>query len=456
MFTSENRIFRKSQAQLKHRFERAMLDIVKHIPKANRYQKEAINMPPPARHAALHVLWDLLGTQKIDDISASEIIQLSQIGRSTFYRTFGNKYDCLLCLLREKAQGSGFFDFATPLSRENVATLFEKLQQDKDRFRHALSSSEQPSPYAELIATHTVKVKAFANSQNIEYDNDLIDTQCMIYAYGTFELLRIFVKNDPSESLEEICNDHWEMLLAFCQAIDISKDAQSRETSAPRKENGQDGSISRHLRTVKPAYSSPIKNSIWTTCKNLLLTKGIDEIKTSEIISKSAVGRSTFYRNFSDKYDAVNYGFARLYHQCFLSPSASHAEAPAIAASIQHLLTTLEAERSLALHAFSSTSSHGLKDFTSDYFLKTVSGGVSDRVGSKTLINWSESTVCAYVKGIVDFLIEWIRYPSPSIEIVANSLASMVASNTFSKKSADQKDCMEKESHRLGDGVTTK
>ena len=59
----------------------------------------------------------------------------------------------------------------------------------------------------------------------------------------------------------------------------------------------------------KLSYNNYIKNYIIEALLILLKTKPYSEISVKEIVSKAGVGRATFYRNFKDKDDVLDYKF---------------------------------------------------------------------------------------------------------------------------------------------------
>lgn len=172
-----------------------------------------------------------------------------------------------------------------------------------------------------------------------------------------------------------------------------------------------------------------IENSIWNACYDLLAARRICEIRTSEIIAKAAVSRSTFYRKFPDKYDVVNYGFRLTYDQCFTFCSAPRAFSKP---QIQCLLNELGERRAVVLNAFDSDSPNCLRTFTICYWEKIIMNDLRRFGARKDELARYEPVLKVYLGGIVDYVIDWVYFPSSSASSAAAAMVSLIPVGEFS------------------------
>ena len=59
------------------------------------------------------------------------------------------------------------------------------------------------------------------------------------------------------------------------------------------------------------------RNRFIDSLKQLMEKKPLDKITVKEIVETSGMTRQTFYRNFKDKYDLVNWHFSQLADRSF-------------------------------------------------------------------------------------------------------------------------------------------
>ena len=63
--------------------------------------------------------------------------------------------------------------------------------------------------------------------------------------------------------------------------------------------------------------SEKTRNKFVASMKKLMEAKPLDKITVKEIVENSEMTRQTFYRNFKDKYDLVNWHFEQLADKSF-------------------------------------------------------------------------------------------------------------------------------------------
>ncbi|WP_139652534.1 hypothetical protein [Raoultibacter phocaeensis] len=171
-----------------------------------------------------------------------------------------------------------------------------------------------------------------------------------------------------------------------------------------------------------------IQSSIWSACSDYLSVRTIEEIRTSEIISKAAVGRSTFYRKFRDKYEVVNFGFKAIYDTCFFSRSTRFAFTEL---SFLRLLIELSKRRTVVLNAVASNTQSNLRRFTVTYFRGVVVHDLSRAGICKKVLESHETVLEIYLVGIVDYLFDWIALPTSAIDNTAAAVVSLMPIDFF-------------------------
>ena len=67
-----------------------------------------------------------------------------------------------------------------------------------------------------------------------------------------------------------------------------------------------------------------IKYRLAESIKGLMETTPLDKITVKEIVSQAHTTRQTFYRNFKDKYDLVNWYFDKLAQKSFKQMGVSY------------------------------------------------------------------------------------------------------------------------------------
>ncbi|MCC8060080.1 MAG: TetR/AcrR family transcriptional regulator [Clostridiales bacterium] len=112
---------------------------------------------------------------------------------------------------------------------------------------------------------------------------------------------------------------------------------------------------------------TPAKERIIQALEELLLRRDLDDIYVSDIVRASGISRKTFYRNFQDKYDLVNYYFYHFYLYSFdqITEGAEWEDA------LHTYLSICEKKAPILIHAYGSKDANCLKNYDVEMTEKT-------------------------------------------------------------------------------------
>lgn len=92
--------------------------------------------------------------------------------------------------------------------------------------------------------------------------------------------------------------------------------------------------------------------------KECMKTTPVDKITVKDIVEGAGVARQTFYRNFLDKYDLINWYFDKLVLSCFEEIGVSHT----VEESLTQKLKFIREEKAFFMGAFRSDDHNSLKE----------------------------------------------------------------------------------------------
>lgn len=136
--------------------------------------------------------------------------------------------------------------------------------------------------------------------------------------------------------------------------------------------------------------------------KELMKTKSLDKISVSSICKKSNLTRQTFYRNFKDKYDLVNWYFQQLCDKSFLLMGVQLTLHEALCEKF----TFIENEKIFFSQAFKSDDYNNLKN----YDFKMIYEFYENAIVKQTHKPLSEDIAFLlemYCKGSIDMTSKW-------------------------------------------------
>lgn len=138
--------------------------------------------------------------------------------------------------------------------------------------------------------------------------------------------------------------------------------------------------------------------------KALMETTPLDKITVKEIVSGCGMTRQTFYRNFLDKYDLVNWYFERLAQRSFKQMGVSLTLREGLLEKFQFL----QAEKSFFTQAFRSNDSNSLIQYDYECILEFYTGVITRKTG-KPLEPDVAFLLEMYCRGSIHMTVEWVN-----------------------------------------------
>lgn len=100
------------------------------------------------------------------------------------------------------------------------------------------------------------------------------------------------------------------------------------------------------------------KYKLASSIKECMRTAPVEKITVKDIVEGAGVARQTFYRNFMDKYDLINWYFDKLVLACFQQIGVSHT----VEESLTQKLAFIREEKAFFMGAFRSDGQNSLKE----------------------------------------------------------------------------------------------
>lgn len=137
--------------------------------------------------------------------------------------------------------------------------------------------------------------------------------------------------------------------------------------------------------------------------KECMKTTPVDRITVKDIAGGCKVTRQTFYRNFLDKYDLINWYFDKLVLQSFEQIGMGHT----VGESLEQKFEFIRREKSFFSEAFRSDDHNSLKEHDFELILKFY----QDLIGKKTSSPLGEDLnflLELYCHGSVYMTVKWV------------------------------------------------
>ena len=139
--------------------------------------------------------------------------------------------------------------------------------------------------------------------------------------------------------------------------------------------------------------------------KVLIMTSPLDKITVTEIVSISGKTRQTFYRNFKDKYDLVNWHFECLADKSFRQMG----KGLTLKEGLNRKLNFIKQEQSFFAAAFQSEDYNSLAAYDYECILDFYQKVIMNKTGQRTLDREIQFLLEMYCKGSVYMTVEWAR-----------------------------------------------
>ena len=149
-------------------------------------------------------------------------------------------------------------------------------------------------------------------------------------------------------------------------------------------------------------FSDRTKLLLAESIKELMKTIPLDKITVKEIVSRCGTTRQTFYRNFKDKYDLVNWYFDRIVKKTIEQMGISLTLREALVKKFEYV----KEDKHFFTSALSSSDYNNLMDY--DYhciyrFYKSIAekkGEVTPEI---------DFLIKFYCHGSMDMMVEWVK-----------------------------------------------
>lgn len=137
--------------------------------------------------------------------------------------------------------------------------------------------------------------------------------------------------------------------------------------------------------------------------KACMKTTPVDKITVKDIVEGAGVARQTFYRNFLDKYDLINWYFDKLVLTCFEQIGVSHT----VEESLTQKLRFIRKEKAFFMGAFRSDDHNSLKEHDFELILRFYEELISKR-SAKAISEEIQFLLEMYCQGSVYMTVKWI------------------------------------------------
>ena len=137
--------------------------------------------------------------------------------------------------------------------------------------------------------------------------------------------------------------------------------------------------------------------------KECMKTAPVDRITVKDIVEGAGVTRQTFYRNFQDKYDLINWYFDKLVLSCFEQIGVSHT----VGESLTEKLKFIREEKAFFMGAFRSGDHNSLREHDFELILRFYEELIS-RNTSRQLEEDIRFLLEMYCQGSVYMTVKWI------------------------------------------------
>ncbi|WP_392392087.1 TetR/AcrR family transcriptional regulator C-terminal domain-containing protein [Youxingia wuxianensis] len=145
-----------------------------------------------------------------------------------------------------------------------------------------------------------------------------------------------------------------------------------------------------------------IKYRLAESIKGLMETTPLDKITVKEIVSQAHTTRQTFYRNFKDKYDLVNWYFDKLAQKSFKQMGVSYT----LREGLIKKFNFIKAERGFFSEAFRSDDYNSLFAYDYECILEFYTEIIKKKTGGP-LEEEIAFLLRMYCRGSIYMTVEW-------------------------------------------------
>lgn len=146
-----------------------------------------------------------------------------------------------------------------------------------------------------------------------------------------------------------------------------------------------------------------IKYKLATAMKECMKSASVEKITVTEIVETCGVTRQTFYRNFKDKYDLINWYFDKLVLQSFEQIGVGHT----VGESLTQKFEFIRSEKAFFTEAFRSDDYNSVKEHDFELILQFYISLIA-RKTSRHLSEELEFLLEMYCRGSVYMTEKWV------------------------------------------------
>ena len=145
------------------------------------------------------------------------------------------------------------------------------------------------------------------------------------------------------------------------------------------------------------------KYKLAAAMKECMKTTPVDRITVTSIVEGAGVTRQTFYRNFLDKYDLINWYFDKLVLKSFEQIGVSHT----IGESLTQKLEFIQEEKAFFTEAFRSDDRNSVKEHDFELILEFYSNLIFQKTGRRPDAETS-FLLEMYCRGSIYMTVKWL------------------------------------------------
>ena len=155
--------------------------------------------------------------------------------------------------------------------------------------------------------------------------------------------------------------------------------------------------------STKETSADKTKYRLAEAAKKCMAASGTDAMTVTQIVQTCGVTRQTFYRNFKDKYDLINWYFDKLVLQSFEQIGVGHT----VGESLTQKFEFIRSEKAFFTEAFRSDDYNSVKEHDFELILQFYISLIA-RKTSRPLSEELEFLLEMYCRGSVYMTEKWV------------------------------------------------
>lgn len=149
--------------------------------------------------------------------------------------------------------------------------------------------------------------------------------------------------------------------------------------------------------------SEATKYALAKAMEECMRTQSVENITVTEIVRRCGVARQTFYRNFLDKYDLINWYFGKLLDRSFEHMGSGRT----VREGLERKFEYIRAERVFFAAAFRADGTNSLKEHDTEAIIAFYTGLILRKTGSPPE-GETAFLLELYCRGSVSMTVKWV------------------------------------------------